>query len=150
MMLTLFIHSSSHMTSDFIRKPTSSAVLHRDGPWLNIYVWQHDSLQENPMLTVRKFLRSQKSRHLIFQIDYYYCVGHDWVRDPQNSVKQQKWTEGKYNSSIYQFKQEDRWKGLQKILMSSASRNLNYFISKYFHVILVKLCETTKVNWRQG
>ena len=52
-------------------------------------------------------------------------------------MKQQKWTEGKDNSNIYQFKQEDRRKGLQEILKSSASRNLNYFISKYFHVILV-------------
>ena len=50
-------------------------------------------------------------------LDYHLW---DSVEQETNKIVQnQRWTEGKDNDSIYQFKQVDRWKGLQEIPNSS-------------------------------
>ena len=41
------------------------------------------------------------------------------MRDQQNPVPYQRWTEGKNNGSIYQFKQGERQKGSREILKMS-------------------------------
>ena len=77
--------------------------------------------QEDPVLTVRKFLQPY---HLNFP--NYNPLDYDvWglvERDPQNSVQDKRWTQGKENGSIYQFQQGDRQKGLREIPKYSGSR----------------------------
>ena len=80
-------------------------------------------------------------------IIYLICGG---VRVQQNYVQHQRWTEGKDNGNIYQFKPGDNWKGLQEILKLSEGHYWNQwqflwldliYKSRYFYVILVNISD---------
>ena len=119
----------------------------------------NSTLQDNPILAVRKLLRLHHPKHLPLQfpggnlLDYYVWGAFELEikktskKKKQNKTKQrQRWTEGKDNNSIYQFKQGEN---LQEIMKSSGDRvwnqwqfywiNLIYSICTYFHVILLNV-----------
>ena len=79
--------------------------------------------------------------------DYYMwgAVEQETNKTPRST--NQRWIESRDNGSIYKFKQEDFWRGLQKIPKSSGDCGWNqwwflwiksmYIILKYFHAILI-------------
>ena len=69
-----------------------------------------DCEKSSSPLTFSKLSRLQSSRFL--------CVGWNWVRGKQNFLQHQRWTGGKDDGSIYQFKQGERrksWRGISKL-----------------------------------
>ena len=113
-MVMLGLYSSSHMASD---------ATQMSGRGSTSMDWESDSWGPNRTLhhatqvgetsvgcekiSVTKSL--QASGCLIHEIanPMDYCAGHCWVRDQQNSVQHQRWSEDSHNGSIYQFKPGD-------------------------------------------
>ena len=128
-MLTLYHYLSSAMASVLIWRPTSSSWRRWWGPgsraWLlenptsSNWTMCHAKQEEEPTVGCKKYnvtlslTSACKHSHIAIPL---LLMGHGCVRDQQNSVKHQRWTQGKDKGNIYRFKQGDSPKGWQEIL----------------------------------
>ena len=111
------------------------------------YIWQRNFTQHSlGCVKISVITSLQSSGH---HSPWLLYVGRGLVRNHEKPIQHQRWTEGKDNGSIYQFKQGNRRKVLQKIWKSSdgcgwiqwhfLGINLINRISRYFQVILVNI-----------
>ena len=161
-MVMFYLSTSSNMVSNSMQGPSSSVTLGWKGDCRKTLsgnrTLYHATLAEPSLsclkissITPPNIWPSNSSDLLSHQ---WLCVGSIWVRYWQNSLLDQKGSEGKNNSSIYQFKQGDGWKSLQEIPKLSGGCGWSYWlflwinfiwsIWRYFHVILVNLSDPVK------